>query len=115
MKLLCDENLSFQSTSRIADLYPGSAHVKDFGLMTDDDTTIWTFAKENTFTIVSKDADFHQLSLLRGHPPRFIFLKIGNSTTSTIVGLLRDSYDIIRVFHASASESLLIPPISLVS
>ena len=113
MKLLFDENLSFRIVPKIADLYPGSAHVKDFGLITDDDTTIWTFAKDNGFTIVSKDEDFHHLSLLRGHPPRFILLKIGNSPTSTIVNLLRHSYDITRIFHESASESLLILPISL--
>ncbi|MCZ6681001.1 MAG: DUF5615 family PIN-like protein, partial [Candidatus Poribacteria bacterium] len=35
MKLLCDENLSFRIIPKIADLYPASAHVKGFGLITD--------------------------------------------------------------------------------
>lgn len=110
MKLLLDENLSFRIIHQIEDLYPGSAHVKDFGLIRDDDAAIWSFAATHNFTIVSKDEDFHQLSLLCGHPPRFIFLKVGNCPTSTIVSLLRNSYNTVREFHNRQSESLLILP-----
>jgi predicted nuclease of predicted toxin-antitoxin system len=69
VKLLLDENLSHRVLSKIADLYPGSSHIKDHSLIKADDEAIWTFAKQNDFAIVSKDSDFHQRSLVRGHPP----------------------------------------------
>ena len=69
MKLLLDENLSDRIIYRIVDLYSDSAHVKTLGLINTDDALIWEYAKTNEFIIVSKDSDFHQRSLLYGHPP----------------------------------------------
>jgi predicted nuclease of predicted toxin-antitoxin system len=78
-ELLLDENLSDRIIDKIIDLYPDSQHVKTLGLINTDDALIWEFAKFNNFVIVSKDSDFHQRSLLYGHPPKFIYLRIGNS------------------------------------
>jgi predicted nuclease of predicted toxin-antitoxin system len=99
MKLLLDENLSDRIINKIIDLYPDSQHVKTLGLLNTDDPLIWEFAKFNSFVIVSKDSDFHQRSLLYGHPPKFIYLRIGNSPTSKIVEILRDNFSIIIEFY----------------
>ncbi|WP_197480162.1 DUF5615 family PIN-like protein [Anabaena sp. 4-3] len=66
------------------------------------------YAKLNDFVIVSKDSDFHQRSLLYGHPPKFIFLRIGNSPTSKIVQILRDNFNIINQFADTQQESILV-------
>ncbi|MFN7658232.1 MAG: DUF5615 family PIN-like protein, partial [Dolichospermum sp.] len=95
MKLLLDENLSDRIVDKILDLYPDSQHVKTLGLINTDDAIIWEFAKINSFVIISKDSDFHQRSLLYGHPPKFIYLRIGNSPTSKIVQILRDNLSTI--------------------
>lgn len=58
--------------------------------------------------IVSKDSDFHQRSSLYGHPPKFIYLRIGNSPTSKIVDILRKNFEIIIEFVDSESESILV-------
>lgn len=108
MKLLLDENLSDRIVHRIIDLYPDSQHVKTLGLINTDDALIWEYAKTNGFVIVSKDADFHQRSLLYGHPPKFIYLRIGNCPTSSIVQILRESFDTILQFESSETESLLV-------
>jgi predicted nuclease of predicted toxin-antitoxin system len=108
MKLLLDENLSDRIVYRIGDLYPESEHVKALGLIHTDDALIWKYAKENDFVIVSKDSDFHQRSLLYGHPPKFIYLRIGNSPTSRIVEILRNNFEIINEFVDSESESILV-------
>ena len=108
MKLLLDENLSDRIIHRIIDLYPDSAHVKTLSLTNTDDSVIWEYAKVNNFVIVSKDADFHQRSLLYGHPPKFIYLRIGNSPTSKIVQILRDDFDTIGEFWHSELESILV-------
>ena len=57
MKLLLDENLSDRIVAKLADLFPDSTHVKTESLIQVEDSRIWEFAKENGFTIVSKDAD----------------------------------------------------------
>ena len=108
MKLLLDENLSDRIIHKITDLYPDSAHVKPLALTNTDDALIWRYARANGFVLVSKDADFYQRSLLYGHPPKFIYLRIGNSPTSKITELLRDSYETIAKFEASEAESILI-------
>lgn len=37
------------------------------------------------FTIVTFDADFYDISLIKGCPPKIIWLRTGNLTTSEIV------------------------------
>jgi predicted nuclease of predicted toxin-antitoxin system len=108
VKLLLDENLSDQIIHRIVDLYPSSQHVKALGLTNTDDAVIWEYAKTNGFVIVSKDSDFHQRSLLYGHPPKFIYLRIGNCPTSKITQILRDNLNTIVQFESSETESLLV-------
>jgi predicted nuclease of predicted toxin-antitoxin system len=108
MKLLLDENLSDRIVDKILDLYPDSQHVKTLGLINTDDAIIWEFAKMNSFVIISKDSDFHQRSLLYGHPPKFIYLRIGNSPTSKIVQILRGNLSTITKFDSSDTESILV-------
>jgi predicted nuclease of predicted toxin-antitoxin system len=108
VKLLLDENLSDRIADQIRDLYPDSEHVKGLGLINTDDGIIWEYAKAHGFFIVSKDADFHQRSLLYGHPPKFIYLRIGNSPTTKIVQVLRENFDTIAAFGGQASESILV-------
>ncbi len=75
MKLLLDENLSDRIIDRIIDLCPNSNHVKTLILTNTDNRIIWEYAKTNNLVIVSKDSDFHQQSLLYGHPPKFIYIR----------------------------------------
>ncbi len=66
MKLLFDHHLSRKLVARLADQYPASSHVVFHGLDHADDVDIWTFARTNGYTIVTKDNDFNALSALRG-------------------------------------------------
>ena len=108
MKLLLDENVSDRIVDRIADRFPGSAHIKSLGLKEADDRVIWDWAKQHGFAIASKDTDFYQRAIVLGHPPKFIWLRVGNCPTSLITDLLRSRYDIILEFLASETESLLV-------
>ena len=108
MKLLLDENLSDRIVTQILDLYPDSSHVKLLGLVKTNDTLIWTFAQQNDYVIVSKDADFHQRSLVFGHPPKLIYLRVGNCPTSRITLLLRTDYEVVAAFNSDLDASILI-------
>jgi predicted nuclease of predicted toxin-antitoxin system len=72
VKLLFDQNLSFELAPLVASIFPNSKHVKDFELARARDDMIWAFAAENNFAIISKDSDFVHRALLRGHPPKVV-------------------------------------------
>ena len=107
MKLLIDETLSPKLSRRLADLFPDSLHVRDVGLKAADDPSIWDYAKDNDFMIVSKDANMHDLSLVFGSPPKVIWVRLGNCSTSEVENLLRREFDTIKVFYEDNSTSLL--------
>lgn len=108
MKLLFDENLSPRLASNLADLFPDSAHVHTCDLGAAGDEQIWEFAKQNGFTIVSKDSDFCDRSGLYGSPPKLIWLRAVNCPTAEIEALLRESATAILAFADSGDASLII-------
>ncbi len=107
MRLLFDQNLSFKLVRLLADVYPESVHVRDLRLVEADDLTIWRYAAEHDLVIVSKDSDFHQMSLLYGHPPKTVWLRVGNAPTSTTVALLREHQATMQRFHEDPDAALL--------
>lgn len=108
MKLLLDENLSDTIVARISDLFPDCTHVKSVALMRSDDAAIADWARDQGFSILSKDTDFYQRSVAFGSPPKFIWLRVGNCGTETIVDLLRSRHALIRDFIANETESVLV-------
>ena len=108
MKLLFDENLSPRLPALLRDIYPGSSHVHLCGLGSADDATVWQYAKDNGFTIVSKDSDFQERSVILGFPPKFIWLRVPNCTSEAIQSLLRSAQPIVLEFDADEVESCLI-------
>jgi predicted nuclease of predicted toxin-antitoxin system len=95
---LFDENLAGRLVAALADVYPGSAHVGDAGLLGAADLDIWRHARDNDFTIVSKDQNFHRFSVLFGPPPKVVWITMGNCSTADIIRLLRDSRGQIEAF-----------------
>jgi len=71
------------------------------------DRDIWLYAKENGFAIISKDDDFEQRSVLLGHPPKVIWLRLGNCTTKQIVVLLQRFEKTIYAFNDDEEKSIL--------
>ncbi len=91
----------------LADAFPASAHVRDFDLQRVDDATIWEFAKSNGYTIVSKDNDFHQRSFLYGHPPKVVWLRLGNCSTEQVAETLRRNAEHLAAFEADPEAAFL--------
>ncbi len=109
MKLLFDENLSSHLVDLLADCYPESRHVRGVGLERADDRTVWDHAAAHGLTIVSKDSDFHQRSLLFGPPPKVVWINIGNCPTSTIEQVLRRHVpDLERLEHEPTAAFLIL-------
>ena len=81
MKLLFDENISYRILKRLEEVFPDSKQqFKDY--------QIFELALKEDFCIVSFDEDFFELQLLRGFPPKLIWLRFGNSSTERIANRL---------------------------
>ena len=89
VKLLFDQNLSPRLVDSLDGTFPGSVHVRDVGLERASDQSVWEYAAAQGLTIVSKDADFHQRSLVFGHPPKVVWIRLGNCRTQDIEDLLQ--------------------------
>jgi predicted nuclease of predicted toxin-antitoxin system len=70
----------------LSDFYPGSVHVSGAGLAAARDRAIWMYAAANGFVLVTKDEDFHRLSVLHGAPPKVIWIGLGNCSTDDCTG-----------------------------
>ena len=108
MKLLFDENLSPKLPTFLEKQFPESIHVRDCGLKGKPDLAIWEFARANGFTLVSKDGDFYQRSILLGPPPKFVWLCVGNCTRNDLVKLILKYEMEIRALDGAGEAVLLI-------
>ena len=91
MKLLLDENLSRRLVVFLLHDYPGSSHVCLKGLESASDAEVWNKAKSLDFVIVTRDADFEELSLVWGQPPKVIWLKAINPSRAATLKVLLDN------------------------
>ncbi|MEX1258803.1 MAG: DUF5615 family PIN-like protein [Gemmatimonadota bacterium] len=107
MKLLFDENLSPRLVGSLSDMFPGSVHVRDVGLARAADAALWDYARDHDLTIVSKDSDFHQVSFLRGPPPKVVWIRRGNCSTKAIEAPLWSRRAEILEFEAEEDASFL--------
>ena len=108
MKLLFDENLSPKLPHLLAALFPGSMHVRECGLLGLPDEEVWEYAHGKGFTIVSKDSDFQQRSLLYCPPPKVIWLRIGHCTREQLVRLITSHEQDIRSLGTDPFETILV-------
>ena len=107
MRLLFDQNLSPRLVSILSDAYPDCSHVQNLGMDRSKDTEVWNYAAEHGYTIVSKDADFHQRSLLLGAPPKVIWIRQGNCSVAETADLLRERFIAVERFHAREDAAFL--------
>jgi predicted nuclease of predicted toxin-antitoxin system len=98
VSLLFDKNISFRIVQKIQNEFPNSKQVRELGLERFSDDKIWKFAKESNYTIVPFDSDFFEISNLKGHPPKIIWLRTGNTTTINIIEILQLKKEIIIDF-----------------
>ena len=106
MKLLLDENLSRHLLPELRALFPGSNHIVPMGLESASDHDVWLRAAAEGFTIVTKAADFVELAVLRGVPPKVIRLAVGNVPNSVVRACLVTHAAAIRRF-GSSEEAVL--------
>jgi predicted nuclease of predicted toxin-antitoxin system len=107
VKLLFDQNLSPRLVPRLSDLYPTSSHVAAVSLSEAADQDVWEYARAEGFIIVTKDSDFNDTLVLRGFPPKVVWLRLGNCTTGDVERVLRRAQEQIAAFARDPEAGIL--------
>ena len=105
MNLLFDQNISPKIIKQLSGLFSGAKHVRHVGLEDASDLQIFEFAKINMFAIVTFDSDFVDLNVVRGSPPKIIWIKTGNLTTKSVAELLKKNVELIIQFLDSVQSN----------
>lgn len=107
-RLLFDENVAPCLTRDLADVFPGSAHVRDLDLQAAADDIVWARAAKGGFVIVTKDDDFRHRSFLYGPPPKVVWLRLGNCRTADVAAVLRARASDVNAFSDDPQAALLV-------
>lgn len=105
--LLFDENLSPRLPERLANIFPNALHVSTVGLDKALDRAVWDYARQNDLMIVTKDADFSEMSLLLNFPPKVIWIRRGNCSTNDIEILLRANAEAMATLSDDPNTGIL--------
>jgi len=108
VKLLFDQNLSPRLVDSLADLFPKSSHVQAVALDRATDETVWRFALEHGFVIVSKDSDFQERSQIANSAPKVVWIQRGNCSTKEIEAMLRENADLIAALERESTTGFVI-------
>jgi predicted nuclease of predicted toxin-antitoxin system len=108
VKLLLDENLSRRLVGQLADLFPRVAHVSSENLLQASDLEVWDYAKSFDFAIVTADADFYELAITLGPPPKVVWLKGCDYPTAVAAQLIRDQAIRVTEFLEDSERAVLI-------
>ena len=98
MKLFFDHNISHKLVARVTDIFPDSTQTRLLNLGRANDPQLWLVAKAHAFIFVTKDRDVAELAILRGAPPKVIWLRLGNCKTTAIERTLRLNFTVIADF-----------------
>jgi predicted nuclease of predicted toxin-antitoxin system len=109
MRLLLDANVSWRLVSILIEHFGESVHVDDITELAfpAEDTKIWQYAKDNGYTIITRDNDFNDLIAIRGFPPKIIWLRTGNCSRKYTADLLIRSKQEIQELLKSEVHGLL--------
>ena len=108
MKLLLDANISWRLCSFITEKICDCEHVNRVIIpLPADDLSIWKYAKDHGFTIITQDSDFLNFLETKGYPPKLILLKTGSINKEQMKEVLLQAKQAIIEFHNKQEYGLL--------
>jgi predicted nuclease of predicted toxin-antitoxin system len=107
VKLLLDHNVSHRLCARLGDLYADSTQTRFLGFSRAGDSEIWFYARTHGYIIVTKDQDIAELAILRGPPPKVVWLRMGNCSTAAVEHLLRVNAEAIAELARNSEQVVL--------
>lgn len=91
MRLLLDEKPSRRLVPFLDHDFPGSTQVALLGMERASDRAIRQRARDDGYVIVTRDAEFQELSVVWGQPPKVIRLRTPNASRAATLKALIDS------------------------
>lgn len=70
---------------------------------------MWEHAATHGSGLITRDEDFHRLSVVRGFPPKVVWIRSGNCSTADVVRLLETYRDAVAAFVAREDAAFLAP------
>jgi predicted nuclease of predicted toxin-antitoxin system len=107
VRVLFDEQLSESLLRQLQDLCPDAVHIRQVGLGGAADEVVWQRAIDLGCVLLTKDEDFHRLSVLKGAPPKVVWLRVGNCATDDVEQLVRKHWPRLLVFVDDPVAALL--------
>jgi predicted nuclease of predicted toxin-antitoxin system len=109
MKLLLDANVSWKLIPVLKEHFGECIHVDDIPELEfpAKDMKIWQYAKDNGYTVITRDNDFNDLIAIKGFPPKIIWLRTGNCSRKATADLLIRSRQAILELLKSEEYGLL--------
>jgi predicted nuclease of predicted toxin-antitoxin system len=107
MQLLLDENISYRLVKRVSTYFPNCIQSFDVLPRKSTDRTIWEYALKNKYCTETFDEDFIELGLLKGYPPKIIWIRSGNCTTLELAKLFIAQQSIMEAFLKSEEDGCL--------
>lgn len=100
IRLIVDENISWRIKKLLPqwDILPANEIKENKRL---SDFSIWQYAKDNNYAILTFDEDFAELQNLFSFPPKIIWLRTGNISTRLICETLMRMEEGIQSFLAN--------------
>lgn len=110
VKLLLDQNLSRRLLPVLEEAFPGSRHVVQLGTEQASDIAIWEYAAANDFVIATRDRDFLERSVLLGHPPKILQVRLGNCGVQAVADLFLRHRVVLGEFGVDPDKAYLLLP-----
>ncbi|MCB9333892.1 MAG: DUF5615 family PIN-like protein [Lewinellaceae bacterium] len=108
MTILLDQNISFRLLNRLGDAFPDTTHIRLLGLTNHSDYQIFMYARrEGIDAIITLDEDFSLIQLEHGTPPKIIWLRTGNCSTTVLAQILLENTNVIQEFLADNTHDCL--------
>jgi len=107
VKLLLDQNLSYKLIANLDPIFPSTSHVLRLRLDQAPDTQLREYAARHGFTLLTKNTDLVDLCVLRGAPPKILWLRLGNCRTALIREVLKRNEARIVAFGADPTQVVL--------
>jgi predicted nuclease of predicted toxin-antitoxin system len=78
------------------------------GLRASPDADVWEYGARKELLIGTKHSDFRQRSFLHGHPPKVVWIGLGNCSTRMVEDLLRRRIIEVTEFLADRVKAFLV-------
>ena len=103
MNLLLDANISWRVTKIISAHFTSCTSVNSlFSSVSISDISIWNYALNNNYIIVTIDEDFLNLLLAKGFPPKIVLIRTGNQNNLQLAQLIiKHQTDIELLFNST--------------